>query len=124
MLKKILCMTLVIIQIMGCTVYASEERTVTIKRSNGNSYIKSSVTWTYTKTKVKESNAVQTHSGLLVEEKKTKRIITEKTYHKWSCKSGFYLGVKLPIGTIGYTKTWADMVSVKKGGDYTVFWDD
>lgn len=121
-LGKLFCLSLVVIQMMAVPV-AGKNKSMKVERNHKNSYVRTTITWSYNDEKVKSSEAVQSHSGIFVQEKEAKRVLAGKKMHKWSCKTGFYLGVDTPLGVIGYTKTWNDYGKVYKDGSYAVEWD-
>lgn len=128
MKKKILSLVLVatlVVQVFCISVEADEESKIYMKRSHPVAgYVKSTLTWTHTKNKVKESYATQSMSGVMVDEMGTTRLYKKEKKHKWECKSKFVFGLDLPIGTFGYKKTWSDIAILKNAGNYSIEWDN
>ncbi|MCR5836317.1 MAG: hypothetical protein K6G88_07415 [Lachnospiraceae bacterium] len=84
-------------------------------------YAYTDITWTYEKKKGKDgkeknvitnSSAVQAKSGLMVTINGADRVAKTDSSHKWSCKTGYVLGVQLPIIDIGYVHVWNDYITV------------
>lgn len=127
MKKKLLSMILVTSIAMQafCTPAMAAASKIYIKRDHPQiGYIKSTLYWEHTKDKVTSSSATQSSSGVFVDELGTKRKSKKEKCHRWECKSMFYLGLNLPVGTFGYKKTWSDIVNVKNAGNYNIEWDD
>lgn len=126
-MKKTIMTMLVacIIVTQMCMPVSAATKTYRIKRYYKSTLTYTDITWSYKKdTKVTESAAVQARSGMFVSSEGAKRVSKKTKSHKWSCKTGFYLGVDTPIGTIGYKHIWNDYATVDSSGKCTVQWDD
>lgn len=128
MKKKILSLALVaslVMQVLCVPVVAAEDSKMYIQRSHPVAgWVKSTLSWTHTANKVKESYAIQSMSGVMVDAIGVELLSKKKKKHKWECKTQFVLGLDLPIGTFGYKKIWSDVVVLKNAGDYSIEWDN
>lgn len=101
-------------------VSAATVQTYRVKRQGTGAlaghYAYTDITWTFEKKDgkkvIKGSSAVQAKSGIMMTTNGTKCVAKADNLRKWSCKTGYVLGVQLPIGNVGYTHIWNDYITV------------
>ena len=121
-MKKILYVLIatLLISAQSVLVSAATVQTYRIKREGtgavSGQYAYTDLTWTFEKKDGKNvitgSSAVQAKSGLMMTTNGTKCVAKADNLRKWSCKTGFVLGIQLPIGNVGYTHIWNDYITV------------